>query len=154
LGRELERKRRAKLRRRDRRSYEALRRDTLSLFTKSGVEALAGESGFYQRRPRAIGIAQLVPEASFWPWWIGGAAVALFAVLYPIITGRLLGVDLLEGPRARRWAVSGACPGTALVQLGEGHLVALSTVVGIIIGAALHPLVNRRGLGWPSQSCD
>lgn len=52
------------------------------------------------------------------------------------------------------WAVSGACPGTALVQLGEGHLVALSTVVGIVVGAALQSLVNRRFLHWPRQSCE
>lgn len=34
-----------------------------------------------------------MPDAAFWPWWMGGTAVALFAVLYPVVTGRLLGVS-------------------------------------------------------------
>lgn len=54
LGRRVERQREAKLVRRDVRSYEAVRRDTLSLFTEAEVEALGQESGFYQRTPRAI----------------------------------------------------------------------------------------------------
>ena len=41
--------------RRDKRAFDALSRDTLSLFTEVEVEALARESGFYQRTPRAIG---------------------------------------------------------------------------------------------------
>jgi uncharacterized membrane protein YedE/YeeE len=32
------------------------------------------------------------------------------------------------------WALSGACPGTSLVQVGEGKLLATFTVVGIILG--------------------
>ena len=32
------------------------------------------------------------------------------------------------------WALSGACPGTALAQLGEGKLVAIFTVIGIGAG--------------------
>lgn len=43
-----------KLRKRERLAYQALRRDTLSLFTQAEVEQLARESGFYQRSPRAI----------------------------------------------------------------------------------------------------
>lgn len=35
------------------------------------------------------------------------------------------------------WALSGACPGTALAQLGEGKLYALSTIAGIIVGTWL-----------------
>lgn len=54
LSRQLERRRAAKLARRDVRSYESLRSDTLSLFSETEVEALAHESGFYQRTPRAI----------------------------------------------------------------------------------------------------
>ena len=33
------------------------------------------------------------------------------------------------------WAIAGACPGTALVQLGEGQLAATATVAGILAGA-------------------
>lgn len=35
------------------------------------------------------------------------------------------------------WALSGACPGTALAQLGEGKLYALATVAGIAGGTWL-----------------
>jgi uncharacterized membrane protein YedE/YeeE len=35
------------------------------------------------------------------------------------------------------WALSGACPGTALAQLGEGKLYALATVAGIVAGTWL-----------------
>jgi uncharacterized membrane protein YedE/YeeE len=32
------------------------------------------------------------------------------------------------------WALAGACPGTALAQLGEGKLYALATIGGILAG--------------------
>ncbi len=32
------------------------------------------------------------------------------------------------------WALSGACPGTAVAQLGEGKISAVFTVVGILVG--------------------
>lgn len=35
------------------------------------------------------------------------------------------------------WALSGACPGTALTQIGEGKLYALATVLGIVAGSWL-----------------
>ena len=40
------------------------------------------------------------------------------------------------------WALTGTCPGTALSQLGEGQLMALFTIGGILGGAALY-----RGFG-------
>ena len=54
LARDVERRRGLKLGRRDVRSYEALRGQTLSLFTEAEVEALGWQSGFYQRKPREI----------------------------------------------------------------------------------------------------
>lgn len=36
------------------------------------------------------------------------------------------------------WALSGACPGTALVQIGEGKFMAIATVLGILLGAWLY----------------
>jgi uncharacterized membrane protein YedE/YeeE len=45
------------------------------------------------------------------------------------------------------WALSGACPGTSLVQLGEGKLVALATVAGILAGTYLYGWVrSTRGV--------
>lgn len=32
------------------------------------------------------------------------------------------------------WALAGTCPGTSLVQIGEGKLVAFATVLGILAG--------------------
>jgi uncharacterized membrane protein YedE/YeeE len=40
------------------------------------------------------------------------------------------------------WALSGACPGTALAQLGEGKLYALATVAGIAVGTWLRQRVS------------
>lgn len=50
------------------------------------------------------------------------------------------------------WAVAGACPATALVQLGEGKLTALATLGGMLGGAWLHDRLRRR-LGWARHSC-
>lgn len=40
------------------------------------------------------------------------------------------------------WALSGACPGTSLAQVGEGKLVALFTVAGILVGTYLYGWVR------------
>jgi uncharacterized protein len=47
------------------------------------------------------------------------------------------------------WALSGACPGTALAQVGEGKLVALVTVAGILSGTYLYGHLRSR-LGRPA----
>lgn len=36
------------------------------------------------------------------------------------------------------WALTGTCPGTALTQLGEGKVVALFTVAGILMGVWIY----------------
>jgi hypothetical protein len=36
------------------------------------------------------------------------------------------------------WALTGVCPGTALVQLGEGKVMAIATVLGISVGTWLY----------------
>jgi uncharacterized membrane protein YedE/YeeE len=36
------------------------------------------------------------------------------------------------------WALTGACPGTALAQIGEGKLVALLSVAGMLVGTYLY----------------
>ena len=35
------------------------------------------------------------------------------------------------------WALTGSCPSIALVQLGQGYLPALLTILGIVTGVAL-----------------
>lgn len=51
------------------------------------------------------------------------------------------------------WALSGACPSIALVQIGEGQLAALWTVGGILLGNWLYAIVNERWLHWDTGSC-
>jgi uncharacterized membrane protein YedE/YeeE len=45
------------------------------------------------------------------------------------------------------WALTGACPGTSLAQIGEGKLVAIFTVIGIAAGVWAYPK-------WKSGSSD
>ncbi len=49
------------------------------------------------------------------------------------------------------WALTGACPGTSLVQVGEGKVVALFTVAGILAGTYLYAWIRSRA-GTPSVS--
>lgn len=51
------------------------------------------------------------------------------------------------------WAVTGACPSIVLVQLGQGHVSALATLAGVIIGVAAYSPIHRRWLPWPFDSC-
>jgi uncharacterized protein len=51
------------------------------------------------------------------------------------------------------WALSGACPSIALVQLGEGQLGALATLAGIVGGNWLYGVIHQRYLGWSTGSC-
>ena len=43
------------------------------------------------------------------------------------------------------WALTGACPGTALVQVGEGKVMAIVTVAGILAGTYVYGLVRSKG---------
>jgi len=52
------------------------------------------------------------------------------------------------------WAVSGACPGTALAQVGEGHLVSLAIVAGIVLGNVLFEVANARYLHVEVAGCE
>jgi uncharacterized membrane protein YedE/YeeE len=51
------------------------------------------------------------------------------------------------------WALTGACPSIALVQLGEGQLGALLTLAGIFGGNYLYAVVHERYLRWDLGSC-
>lgn len=51
------------------------------------------------------------------------------------------------------WALSGACPSIALVQLGEGQLGAGLTLIGILAGNFLYSMVHDRFFRWSTQSC-
>jgi uncharacterized membrane protein YedE/YeeE len=51
------------------------------------------------------------------------------------------------------WALTGTCPGPAVVQVGEGHFVALATVAGILVGNLCYEAVHRRWFHWRPDSC-
>jgi len=76
---------------------------------------------------------------------LGGARFAPIPMRRGVVPGGLIfGVG---------WALCGACPSIALVQLGEGQLGAGWTLVGIVLGNALYAAVNARLLRWPNASC-
>lgn len=58
----------------------------------------------------------------------------------PVKPGLVLGA-LLFGAG---WALTGTCPGTGLAQIGEGKLMALFTVGGILIGTTLYRFFGDR----------
>ncbi len=83
-------------------------------------------------------------------------AVALSALAY-----RLLGDAGAEGRKVLHpgvvpgsilfgigWAVSGACPAIALVQVGEGQVAALATLAGLLAGTALYRPAHARLFKW------
>lgn len=50
------------------------------------------------------------------------------------------------------WGVAGACPGTALAMLGEGKLVALFSIAGMLVGTWVYGLQQSAALrSEPSQ---
>ena len=51
------------------------------------------------------------------------------------------------------WAISGACPAIAMVQLGEGQLGAIATLAGMFVGNYTYAYVHQRWLKWDADSC-
>jgi uncharacterized membrane protein YedE/YeeE len=94
-----------------------------------------------------------------------GLAVAVLSVAWPTI--RALSTNKPVWPPRRLhpgtiagglifgtgWAISGACPSIALVQIGEGQLAAIWTLLGILGGNFLYAAVHERWFRWTSASC-
>lgn len=51
------------------------------------------------------------------------------------------------------WALTGACPAIALVQVGEGQLGGVVTLVGILAGNWAYSAVHERYFRWVAASC-
>jgi uncharacterized membrane protein YedE/YeeE len=51
------------------------------------------------------------------------------------------------------WALSGACPAVAFVQIGEGQLAAGWTLLGILAGNYAYGVLHARYLRWDAGSC-
>lgn len=75
---------------------------------------------------------------------------ALRATSRPFHKGTIPGAVLFGAG----WALTGVCPAVPLVQLGEGNLAAIVPLMGIIVGALVHPLVHRRFFRWSSGTCE
>lgn len=68
----------------------------------------------------------------------------------PIHRGTVIGGALF----GLGWAVAGACPAVALVQIGEGQLGALFTLGGVLLGNFVYSVVHERWLRWDTARCD
>lgn len=86
-----------------------------------------------------IGVAVLV--AGLGLGWLRrqkvGAAFGLGATTIqpkPMKPGLVVGAALFGAG----WAITGTCPGTGLAQVGEGKLMALLTVLGMVLGAGMY----------------
>lgn len=51
------------------------------------------------------------------------------------------------------WAICGACPSIVFVQLGQGQLSAVMTLLGIFLGVALHKRIHARYFRWDTGTC-
>jgi len=51
------------------------------------------------------------------------------------------------------WAVTGACPSLVFVQLGQGRLPAIMTLVGIYLGVVLYRKMHAKYFLWNVGSC-
>lgn len=51
------------------------------------------------------------------------------------------------------WALTGACPGTSLVQIGSGYGGAILTVIGIGIGVLIYRPLHAKHFSWNADTC-
>lgn len=51
------------------------------------------------------------------------------------------------------WAICGACPSIALVQLGEAQLGAVFTLLGMFGGNFLYSVIHQRYFRWSARNC-
>lgn len=51
------------------------------------------------------------------------------------------------------WVMCGACPSVAFIQLGQGRLPALVTLLGIYIGVRGYRFLHQRFFHWDTGTC-
>lgn len=51
------------------------------------------------------------------------------------------------------WAITGACPSIAVIQLGYGYVPAAITVVGILVGSWVYRKMHQRYFRWDTGAC-
>ena len=54
---------------------------------------------------------------------------------YTVIGGAIFGLG---------WAVTGACPGTVLAQVGEGKLLGLFSLLGMVFGTFVYAMITEK----------
>ncbi len=52
------------------------------------------------------------------------------------------------------WAVTGACPSLVFVQLGQGKISALITLLGIYLGVVFYRKMHAKYFLWDAGSCN
>jgi uncharacterized membrane protein YedE/YeeE len=52
------------------------------------------------------------------------------------------------------WAITGACPSVAVIQVGEGYLPALATMCGIALGVWSYRWAHARYFRWDTGACE
>lgn len=52
------------------------------------------------------------------------------------------------------WAITGACPSLAFVQLGQGKVPAIMTMFGIYLGVVLYRKLHAKYFRWDVGSCN
>ncbi len=52
------------------------------------------------------------------------------------------------------WALTGSCPGIAIVQIGEGQLAAAFTLLGILFGVWAHRQAHAHIFSWDTGACE
>ncbi|MFO7602236.1 MAG: YeeE/YedE thiosulfate transporter family protein [Gammaproteobacteria bacterium] len=51
------------------------------------------------------------------------------------------------------WAICGACPSIVFIQLGQGKLLAVFTLLGIYLGVRTYSALHARYFGWDTGTC-
>ncbi len=82
-------------------------------------------------------------------WLVVARASATDFPARPIHPGTLPGGVLF----GLGWALCGACPSIALVQVGEGQLGGFFTLAGILAGNWLYAVVHERFFRWTPGVC-
>lgn len=113
------------------------------LSTWSEVHAMLG-----LRSPRLYYVFAAAVLASMVFWWsLRRRGVVLRP--RPVHAGSVLGAVIF----ALGWAVSGACPAVAIIQLGEGKALALFTLAGIFLGDSLCKVLQSVWPKFESPGC-
>jgi uncharacterized membrane protein YedE/YeeE len=91
-----------------------------------------------------IGVAVLAAAPVL--WWLRRRGIACPSGCTHTIAPKATKPGLVLGSVlfGAGWALAGTCPGTALAQLGEGRLMAIATLVGIVAGVLLFRRAGAR----------